>query len=76
MFSTTFEGIGFEINPYDSFFAKKSIEGTQFTIAWYVDDNKLSHKIPAVISNMINKVKKHFGGLSIVRGGGLLRGEH
>ena len=34
IYSTTFEGIGFEINPYDSFFAKKSIEGTQCTIDW------------------------------------------
>ena len=42
-----------------------------------MDDKTLSHKIPAVISNMINKVRKHFGGLSVLRmGGGLLRGEH
>ena len=31
-------------------------------------DNNLSHKNPAVISDTINKLKKHFGDLSIVRG--------
>ena len=40
--SATFEGIGLEINPYDSFFTNKSIEDTQCTIAWYVYDNKFS----------------------------------
>ena len=28
----------------------------------------MSHKTPAVISDIINKVKKHFGYLPIVRG--------
>ena len=38
-----------------------------------MDDKTLSHKIPAVISNMINKVRKNFGGLSVLRmGGGFL----
>ena len=68
LFSTTLEGLGFEINPYDKCFANKALEGTQCTIAWYVDDNKLLHTNPEVISYIINEVKKHFGDLSIVRG--------
>ena len=32
-----------------------------------MDDKKLSHKNPEVISYIINEVKKHFGDLSIVR---------
>ena len=47
--------------------ANNIIEGKQCTIAWYVDDNKLSHKNSYVISDIINEVKKHFGELSIVR---------
>ena len=35
-------------------------------MAWYADDNKMSHKNPAVISDIINKVKKHFGYISVV----------
>ena len=44
------------------------IEGTQCTIGWYVDGNKLSHRNLEVISDIINKPKKHFGELSVVRG--------
>ena len=60
--------MGFEINPYSKCVVNKLIEGTQCTIAWYVDDIKLSYKNPEVISDIINEVKKHFGELSIVRG--------
>ena len=66
--STTLEGLGFEINPYDMCVANKVIEDTQFTIAFYVDDNKLSHKNPELISDIMNEAKIHFGGLSGVRG--------
>ena len=33
-----------------------------------MDNNKLSHKNPAVLSNIFNKIKKHFEDLSVVRG--------
>ena len=68
IFSTTLEGVGFEIDPYRRCVSNKIIEGTQFTITWYVYENILSHKKPAVISYIINKVKIYFGDLSIVRG--------
>ena len=44
IFSTILEGLVVEINPYDKCVANKVIEGTQCTISWYMDDNKLSHK--------------------------------
>ena len=60
--------MSFERKPYDKFVANKVIEGTQFTIDWYVDDNTLLHKNPEVISDIINEVKKSFGELSVVKG--------
>ena len=36
----------FPINPYDPCVANKMIDGEQMTIIWYVDDLKVSHKIP------------------------------
>ena len=60
LFSDILEGLGFEINPYDRFVANNNIEGKQCTISWYMDDNKLSHKNPAVISDIINKVRNFF----------------
>ena len=46
----------------------KVIYITKGTIAWYMDDNKLLHTNPEVISYIINEVKKIYGKLSVVRG--------
>ncbi len=35
--------MGFEINPYDPCVANKTINGTQMTIRWHVDDLMISH---------------------------------
>ena len=48
--------------------SNKTTEVTQFTIVCYVDDNKLSHKNPAVISNVIKEIRKLFGDLTVARG--------
>ena len=57
LFSTTIEGLGFEINPYDRCVANKVIEGKKCTMAWYVEDNKLSYKNPQVILDIIDEEK-------------------
>jgi hypothetical protein len=43
LFAGTLKKMGFELNPYDPCIANKVIEGAQCTIAWYVDDTKISH---------------------------------
>ena len=57
-----------KINSYDRCVANKVIEVTQCNIAWYVDDNRLLHKHPEVISDIINEVNNCFGEISVVRG--------
>jgi hypothetical protein len=54
LYSSTLEKEGFKINPYDRCVANKTINGKQCTIVWYVDDNKISHEYPMVVSNVIN----------------------
>ena len=49
---TVLVDLGFTINPYDPCAANKIINGSKCTIAWYVDDNKLSHKDPKVVTNI------------------------
>ena len=44
------------------------INGKQCTIAWYVDDNKVSHEDPKVVTDIIEEIKKHFGDLKVNRG--------
>ena len=43
LYKTTLEKEGFELNPYDLCIANKVINNKQFTLCWYVDDNKASH---------------------------------
>ena len=68
LYSKTLVEEGFVINPYDRCVANKVINGNQCTIAFYVDDNKVSHKDPQVVTKVINLMKKHFGELKVVRG--------
>ncbi|KAG7345085.1 reverse transcriptase RNA-dependent DNA polymerase [Nitzschia inconspicua] len=65
------ETLGFKINPYYACVANKIINGKQFTIAWYVDDLKLSHVDPEVVEEIFAKLQEEFGKeapLSVTRG--------
>ena len=42
------ESIGFEVNPYDPCVANKTVQGSQMTVVWHVDDLKVSHVKPDV----------------------------
>jgi hypothetical protein len=53
------QDMGFKINPYNECAANKSIEG--FAIIWHVDDLKISHKSPHVVSDIISKLSATFG---------------
>jgi hypothetical protein len=68
LYSSTLEGMGFKLNPYDKCVANKMIDGKQCTIVFYVDDNKLSHKDPKVVTTVMKEIEKHFGELVISRG--------
>jgi len=59
---------GFVINVYDRCFANKFINGKQCTIAWYVDDNILSHVETSVVDSVIDTIEGYFPGLVVERG--------
>ena len=62
---------GFIVNPYDSCVANKTINGSQCTITWHIDDLKISHKEESVVSSIIEQIQATFGQqgeLSISRG--------
>jgi len=64
----TLKGMGFTLNPYDKCVANKVINGRQCTVAWYVDDNKLSQVQPEVVIEVLEVIKTHFRELEISRG--------
>ena len=60
--------MGFTLNPYDSCVANKIIDGKQCTIAFYVNDNKISHEDSKVVSKVIEELTEKFGKLTVQRG--------
>jgi hypothetical protein len=68
LFTGTLKGMGFELNPYDTCVANQTIDGKQCTIAWYVDDNKISHVNPRVVTDVVTKIEERFGKMTITRG--------
>ena len=44
------------------------VEGSQATIVWHVDDAKISHASPRVVTWILEEIEKWFGTLSVTRG--------
>ena len=52
---------GFVPNPYDSCVMNKSVNGKTLTVAWHVDDLKISHLQTSVVDNFIEQMDAEFG---------------
>jgi hypothetical protein len=46
LFYSHLKALGFKLNSYDPCVANKMVNGKQCTIAWYVDNTKISHADP------------------------------
>lgn len=68
LFVDTLQRMGFELNPYDPCVANAMINGKQCTIAWFVDDNKISHVDPEVVTSIVKQIETKFGKMTVVRG--------
>ena len=68
LYDRTLEGEGFKLNPYERCIANKVIDGQQCTVAWSVDNNKISHNDPRVVMNVLNMIEEKFGKLTVIRG--------
>ena len=53
--------IGYKLNPYDPCIANKMINGKQHTIAWHVDDLKISHVDSKVNDDFVKWVDELYG---------------
>ena len=60
--------MGFTLNPYDKCMSNKMINGKQCTIAWHVDDNKISHVNVDVVKEVMEVLQKFFGKFTVTRG--------
>ena len=56
LFTGELRKMGFELNPYNKCVANKMIDGKQTTIAWWVDDNCLTHLSDKVLDRVIKRI--------------------
>ena len=56
------------VNLYDRCIANRTIDGKQCTIAWYVDNNKVSHVDEQVNPRIIEVIAEFVGELTVSRG--------
>jgi hypothetical protein len=68
LFCGELQAMGFVLNPYDTCVANMTIDGHQCTIAWYVDDTKISHKSSSVVTQVIERIESKFGKMAVTRG--------
>ena len=52
--------MGFTLNRYDTCIANKIIYGKQCTVIWHVDDLKISHVNPNVVTGFIDTLSKKY----------------
>jgi hypothetical protein len=52
---------GFVMNPYDPCVWNRMIDGKQMTVAFHVDDMKISHKDPKHVNDVIERLRKIYG---------------
>jgi hypothetical protein len=50
----------FKLNPYDPCVANKQVDGEQLTVCFHVDDCKISHINPKVVSNTIDWLRSEY----------------
>jgi hypothetical protein len=53
--------MGIKINPYNFCVANKTINGKQCTIMWHVDDLKVSHLDPKVVTAVLEFLDARYG---------------
>ena len=64
---------GFEVNPCDPCAANKMINGKQMTVAWHIDNLKVSHEDANEVTKFVNWLKtkckdKEIGVMKATRG--------
>jgi hypothetical protein len=52
---------GFVINPYDQCVANKHFNGSICTVLWHIDDLKISHVDPKVVTSILVQLSLEFG---------------
>ena len=67
IYSNILKSHGFMVNPYERFIENINIKGKQFTISWYVDDNKVSHIDEELSTQVLETISENFGNLTVSR---------
>ena len=68
IYSKNLKSHRFVVNPYDRCIENRTIKGKQYTIALYVDNNKVSNIDEKVTTKIIEKISEYFVNLTVSMG--------
>ena len=68
LLSTHLGRMGFTSNQYDLCVANKQIDGSMCTIAWHVDDLKISHRSETVVRDIIHLLEQEYRKMTVMTG--------
>ena len=60
--------LGFTLNEYNACIANLNINGSQCTVCWYIDYNKILHTDPKVVDWVIKELEKQFNKMTVTKG--------
>ena len=60
LYTNNLKSHGFMVNTYDRYIESSTVYGKQCTIAWYVDNNKVSHIDEDVNERIIETLSENF----------------
>ena len=65
LFTESLKGMGFIMNPYGLCMANNILNWKQCMIVWYIDNNKISHIDPEVVTSIIEKIGEKLGKMTM-----------
>ena len=68
LYTTESKTMGFELNPYDSCVANKTIDDKQCSIGYYADDNIATHDSATILRQVAETVEKEVGKITVTTG--------
>ena len=68
LYVSILKDLGFKLNQYDNCVANKIIRGKQCSIGFWVDDNFASHAEQEVLDDIVEKLERRVGKMTVSRG--------
>ena len=67
-YTADLKDLGFKLNPYGDCVKKKTVNGSQWTVGWFLNNNIISHIDDNTNTTIVEIIDKKFGELDMTEG--------